>query len=498
MIKISTKILIVFLALFLTAPTFAQDNRRLETKVADVLAQFPAQNGEHSAKLMFQIIETGAPGISKFCDMIVPPGTGNDTQARFALESLAQYAGTQNRETERKLVESSLLAALQKATDKEVKAFFIRRLQYCGGAETVAAMETYLNTTDLYEPALAALFSNGSADAGKVILKNTQGKKDQQLLSMVKVLGQMKYQPAESFLIDLTKTAKVALLKHVYASLAEIGGKASLPTFEAAAKAAKYQYDFAETMVAYLQYANRLAQQGETKLSSQLGETVLKNCTADNQLVYRSSALAIPGFGSNALFLKEIQNKNKVYRNAVLTNAAKQLKSETVGSWIAAMKKAPVETQAEIIHFLANRTESEVLQKAILPALSSENEIIRVEAIRSLAHNQKANAVPVLLEQLKKAKSANEFAEIESALLNTCSGKETGLLSAQLNSAGNEGKVVFIHVLGARRATETFETMMKLCQSENADVKEAAFAALANVSKAENAAELVASLKKID
>jgi len=495
--KIITKnILVVILALFLTMPSFAQDNRRLETKVADVLAQFPAQNGEHSAKLMLQIIETGAPGIAKFCDMIVPPGSGNDTQARFALESLAQYAGAQNREIDRKLVESSILAALQKATDKEVKAFFIRRLQYCGSTETVAAMETYLNSTDLYEPALAALFSNGSADAGKIILKNAPDKKDQQLLSMVKVLGQLKYQPAERFLIDLTKTVKVALLKHVYASLANIGGKASFSTFEAAAKAAKYQYDYAETMIAYLQYANRLAQQGETKLSSQIGATVMKNCTADNQLVYRSSALAIPGFGSNALFLKEIQNKNKAYRNAVLTNAAKQLSSSTVGSWIAAMKKVPVETQAEIIHFLANRPESEVLQKTILPTLSSGDETIRVEGIRSLAHNQKANAVPVLLEQLKKAKSANEFVEIENALLNTCSAKETNQLAAQLNVSGNEGKVVLIHVLGARRATETFDAIMKLCQSENADVKDAAFAALANVSKAENATELIATLKK--
>jgi len=43
MIKLTSKILIVFLALFLTMPTFAQDNRRLETKVADALAQFPAQ-----------------------------------------------------------------------------------------------------------------------------------------------------------------------------------------------------------------------------------------------------------------------------------------------------------------------------------------------------------------------------------------------------------------------------------------------------------------------
>ncbi len=496
MIKISTKILIVLLAFFLTVPSFAQDNRRLETKVADALAQFPAQNGDHTAKLMVEILSTGAPGIAKFCDLIVPPGTGDDTQARMALESLAQYAGAQNRETERKLVESSLLAALQKATDKEVKAFFIRRLQYCGGAETVASMEKYLNTADLYEPALAALFSNGSADAGKVILKDAQDKKDLQLLSMVKVLGQMKYQPAESFLIDLTKTAKTALLKHVYASLANIGGKASFPVFEAAAKTAKYQYDYAETMVAYLQYAKRLAEQGETKLSSQIGTTVLKNCTADNQLVYRSSALAIPGFGSNALFLKEIQNKNKVYRNAVLTNASKQLKSENVGPWIAVIKKAPAETQAEIIHFLANRPENDVLQKAILPALSSENEAVRVEAIRSLAANQKAKAVPVLLDQLKKTKSTNEYSEIGTALLNTTSSKETSLLSAQLASATDAGKVVLIRVLGARRATETFETMTKLCQSENADIRDAAFAALANVSKADNAAELISALKK--
>ncbi len=496
MIKRIINILIVFLAMFVAVPSFAQDNRRLETKVADALAQFPAQNGDHTAKIMVEILSTGTQGIAKFCDMIVPPGTGNDTQARMALESLAQYAGAPNRETERKLVESSILAALQKATDKEVKAFFIRRLQYCGGAETVAAMEPYLNSSDLYEPALAALYSIGTPEAAKQILKAAQGKKDQQLLSMVKELGMMKYQPAESFLIELTKSVKVALLKHVYASLAEIGGKASFATFDAAAKTAKYQYDYAETMVAYLQYANRLAEQGETKLANQIGATVLKNCTADNQLVYRSSALAIPGVGNNGLFLKEIQNKNKVYRNAVLLNAAKQLTPANVASWIAAIKKAPAETQAEIIHFLAGQSEPEVLTKAILPALNSENQEVRAEAIRSLAHNQKAKAVPTLLNQLKKAKDASEFAEIEAALLNTTSVKETGLVSAQLGSASDAAKVVLIHVLGARRATETFDSMMKFAESGNAEIKGAALAALATVAKAENAPVLIDALKK--
>lgn len=496
MIKRITNILIVFLALFLTVPSFAQDNRRLETKVADALAQFPAQNGDHTAKLMAEIVSTGAEGIAKFCDMIIAPGTGDDTQARMALESLAQYAGAPNRETERKLVEGSFLAALQKASGKEVKAFFIRRLQYCGGNASIAAMETYLNTNDLYEPALAVLSSIGTADVAKVILKAAQDKKDQQLLSMVKVLGTMKYQPAESFLIELTKTQKVAILKHVYASLAEIGGKASMSVFEAAAQSVKYQYDYAETLLSYLHYAKRLAEQGETALSSQIANTVLKNCVADDQLVYRSAALAIPGFGSNDLYLKEIQNKNKAYRAAVLNAASANLKSEQIGAWIAAMKKAPAETQAEILHFLGSRTEAEVLQKAILPSLASADVNVKTEAIRTLAHNQKASAVPVLLEQLKKAKTSADFSEIETALMNTVSAKEIAQLATALTTASESGKVALIQVLGARRATETFGTMMKLAQSDKATIKEAAFAALKNTAKAENAPELIDLLKK--
>ena len=498
MIKISKNILTVLLAFFLMAPAFAQDNRRLETKVADVLAQFPAQNGDHTSKLMLQMIETGAPGIGKFCDMIVPPGTGNDTQARMALESLAQYAGAPNREKDRKLVEAALLAALEKASDKEVKAFFIRRLQYCGGSETVVQMGKYLNSADLYDPALSTLKSIGTVEAGAMVLINIPGKKDLQQLTMIKTLGQLKYQPAEPYLIGLVKTTNDQLLKQVFAALANIGGKESYKTFTTAAKSAKFQPDQAETMIAYLQYAKRLAEQGETKLSNKLCTSVMKNSKQDNQLIYRSSALAVPGYGNNELFLKEIRNNNKAYRNAVLNNAATGLKSENIGSWIAAMKTVPAETQAEILHFLANRPENEVFQNAILPGLSSGEEMVRLEAIRALAVNQKSKAVPVLLEQLKTANSDNEQAEIELALLNTCSVREGSLLIAQLGEMNDAGKKVLIKVLGERRATDGFAQIINHSNSGNASLRTVAFAALEKVSKAENASELIALLRNTE
>lgn len=496
MIKISKQILICFLAFLLTCPVLAQDNRTLGTKVADILAQFPAQSNEHTNKLMGQILETGASGIAKFCDLIVPPGTGNDVQARFALESLARFAGAPENSQNRKLVESSLLSALDKATGKEVKDFFIRRLEYCGGAASVPKMEKYLNSSDLYAPALAVLTDIGGEESGALILKNCQDKSGLQLQSMIKTLGDLKYRPAESYLISLAKSNDTALLFQVYGTLANVAGKASLATFETAAKNVKYQPDASATMVAYLQYARNLAVSGETKLSDKLCGVVLKNCTGDNQLIYRSSALTVPGFGTNTLFLKEVQNKNKAYRNAVLNYASVQLNSGNIGSWIAELKKAPAETKAEIIHFLANRPEADVLEKAILPNLSSGEENVRIEAIRSLAINQKGKAVPVLTDQLRSVQSDAVKAEIEKALLICTSGKECGYLVSQLDGMNESGKVVLIHVLGARRATESFAQMMKYCKSENSAVRLAASAALATVSGPENASEIIALLKE--
>lgn len=496
MIKISTTIGLLILALFLAAPAYSQDSRRLETKVADVLAQFPAQNGDHTSKLMVQMLETGADGIAQFCNRVVPPGTGDDTQARMALESLAQFAGRPGQANSRPVVEAALLAALEKATDKEVKAFFIRRLAYCGSSPSVAQLEKYLNSTELYGPALATLTSIGLPESGALILKNLPGKNDLPLIAMIKTLGQLNYQPAEPALIELANRSKGAVLLQVYSALAQIGGKASYRTFETAAKGVKFQPDEAQTMTSYLQYAKRLAEQGDTKSSNKLCESVLKNCTRDNQLVYRSAALAVPGFGTNKLFLQEIKNNSKVYRQAVLNNASVQLNSENTGTWITAHQKAPAETKAEILHMLAIRPEAEVLQKAILPSLDSKDEVVRVAAIGALAMNQQSKAVPALIEHLKKTTSAQEIAQIEQALRTTASVKESDLIIAQLEGMNDAGKVALLNVLGARRATDAYALIKKQAASANPDVRAAAFSAIETTVKAENSADLIALLKE--
>ena len=154
-------ILIALLSVWITTGIQAQDKRTLTTKVADVLAQFPAKNMNSADQLIQEIIGLGEEGITQFCNMIIPAGTGDDTQARYAIESLAVYSGAPEREEARKLVAGTFLRAIEKAKDNEVKTFFIERLKFCGGDESIAPLARLLDDEKLYAPAVSMLTSIG-------------------------------------------------------------------------------------------------------------------------------------------------------------------------------------------------------------------------------------------------------------------------------------------------------------------------------------------------
>ncbi len=491
-------ILTVLLTVMIVVPAFSQDKRTLDTRVADILMQFPAESNENADKLMKEIVGLGANGIAKFCDMIVPAGTGDDTQARFAIASLAQYAGADDSK-DQKLVEKTLLSALAKASDNEEKTFFIDRLAYCGATSTVAAMEQFLSNEDLYSPAIGTLCMIGTDKAAKLIFDNAANATDKQF-EFVKALGDFQYNAAEGFLISKATSSNAAMLQQVYAALAKIGGEASAKTIQNAAKDAGYVAEDTEAVVAYLEYAKQVGAKGNKVLGSKLASSLLKKCKNDDQLIYRSSALKIlrqnQGSEAVSLLLKEIKNDDKKYRNAVLQIAEVGINSNEVSQWISLLKKVSPETQAEILHFLASRQEATVLTNAILPSLSSDQMVVRNEAMMALAINQKNKAVETLAKQLAGIQSKEEFVAAEKALLASCSVKDCGLLVKQLGTQTDAGKNVIVNVLAARRATDYFKEVFALCSSSNNELKASAFSALQRMSKAEHLEELISLLEK--
>lgn len=494
--KYIQKITAIFLGLLITQLTFAQINRTLETKAADILAQFPTEDATYCNRLMQEIIDLGSAGITQFSDMIIPPGTGDDTQARFAIESLARYAGEPGRSEAKSVVQPSLLDALQKANDKEVKAFFIRRLQYCADETSIPALEEYLADKKLYSPAVSFLTSIGGDKAGQAILQNAKQSDGAIQMRLIKALGDLAYTPAEDWLLTTYNGSENA--DQILLALARIGGKASQKVIEAAAKTAGYQKG--PEIDAYLVYAGKLGTNGNKDLSNKLCTLLLKKCTQAGQMHLRSAAVTIlqknKGAEAMPVLLSEIHNANKDYRNAILNIASEILDKNTIGLWIKEMNKVSNEAQSEIIHMLASQKNDAVLNEAILPGLKSESLSVRKEAIEALAINQKQKAVPALLEQLMTSSNAEEREAIKKSLLLSCSKDECKLLAAKMEEMPDAGKVILVDVVGAKRSTDDFQLIYKLCQSQDQTIQKAAFGALKNVASPKDVSDLLGLLKK--
>ncbi len=179
--------------------TYSQINRTLETKVADILAQFPTKDLKHSDKLMREIIALDEAGILQFTDMLVPLGTGDDTNARYAIQSLAIYAGGLNDKIGNNVAEQALLKAIAKASNNEVKTFLIDRLMFCGSNNSIDLLNGELKG-NLFKPALSALTAIGTPEASQVIFEAAKTSNGKKQIALVDALGVLKYEPATDFI----------------------------------------------------------------------------------------------------------------------------------------------------------------------------------------------------------------------------------------------------------------------------------------------------------
>ena len=143
--KIRKIFLIILTILLITSGSYAQDRRTLDTKIADLISQFPAGSTAGLEKLMNEILSLGPEGWTGICSQIQPPGSGDDTQQRFAVESFSRYLSSTKSEDARQEWEKVCIACVATVGDNTVRDFFIRQLQLIGSDTTAEAMKRYIS-----------------------------------------------------------------------------------------------------------------------------------------------------------------------------------------------------------------------------------------------------------------------------------------------------------------------------------------------------------------
>ena len=479
----------------LSIGSFAQDNRTMDTKVADILAQMPTGDLIHRDRVMAEIVELGPEGFQKIAELLTPAGVGDDTAVRFAINSVARYASDFGMEEERSFVETVLLDAIKQQSHEEVKTFLINQLNLVGGQQSVEALHVYLANENLAEPATQALLSIGTKEAARALLSGLSSASEETKVTLVRALGQLQCKTALPEITRLADTENPELRKVSLEALANIGDPDSYKLMLMAAKDVDFNYEPTHAAENFLNYADRLAQNNETDLSKKALKAVFKTNQETGKLHSYSKALAIYtknfGYETLPLLLDAVDNNNKPFRYSALNLAEDLGGIAATRQWIEKAKSVNNDVvKAEIISMLGRRGDDFAVD-FVKSNLESPIPLVREEAITALLKLQEKEAVPALIDHLA---AGNDLEATKTALLQLLDKQHLTPIAAQLHETKGKVKAAFIELIGAKSGSQYFDEVYDLTDSQNDDVRESAFTALQNVSTYDNIRELINKL----
>lgn len=494
MMKI-TKILAALIILLVASnSSFGQDKRTVETKVADLLAQLPANDLKYTDKLMGDMLAMGETGIRQICTMIIPAGTGDDTRARFAAESFSRFLSQKGKETERLMWEKICIDYAVSQKDNGVKDFFMKQLQIIGGDATVQSLKSFLNDKDMCNPALAAIIKSGSQAVESVLAGSLKNKDLPCPAAVMNALAGMKSQMAVNEYIAWSSSIDVNTKASALNALARSGSPLAYPVLSKAARDVFYRWEVSGATAALLNYADNAGQNGDIKTMDRICMLVISKCKDKLTVQNKSAALAIytkyHGLGAMKELTKAAANPDKTYRNAAFNASMLIPEKEIVTRWIEYFQKAVPEAKPEIISMLGNRKDESALP-LIRTSLSNPDQKVRTAAAAAIAKMEGAKSAGELIAYLKNSPDPADQESAKSALMSVSGSREVELLKPVLKDGSDAARKSVIELLAWSKNGQYFSDVLPFTSSADQNVRSAAFGALANLAGPADQEELI-------
>lgn len=489
---------IIFL-IFILAPLVlqAQDQRLVKTKVADALALLPATDNQQAARVFQDLINLGDEGLSLVTDGVQPNGVAEGIPSRYAVSLLTHYATTQEQKSK---IEKAYLAALKKATNTEIKSYFMDNLKVVGSNESVAVLKEYIGDKESYDPAISTLVRIGSDDASKALMNALPNQPASAQVRLIKALGELNYQPAVASITAFASSENPLLKKQALWTIALLADASSYPVLLQQAKNVGFKNDPTEATTALVEYLHQMTNKGNSALVKEISKALLDNTTDASQQHFRLAGLKgfvhIDPQESVSTLIKEGSRFDAEYQKEVLKIAVSSAGSPSaLKLWQKEYNKSTGSAQADILSMLskANRNDGFV-ETMLLPALSSSNQPTRVAAASEIASYRNKKFTPALLDYLLRSTDDAEISAAKAALLQVADKDTDVLITQKLEAAQSKNKVALLQILSARRAVDHFAVIAKQTSSGDATVKDAAYNALPNISSASNVSELLKML----
>lgn len=488
---------VLLVALFCYTGSHAQTdpNRTVKTKVADLLAQLPAQDATTYNKVMSELLSTGEEGLLQIMALYKEPQQGDNTLIEYAVTGMSRYVKD---EQQRRQFVYSLLKALRQTSSKEGQFYLITTLRLVGDEECVKALLSYLQDERLADVTARTLVTINTNNARVGIIEAMKTATGNPLLSVVKAAGDMKISAAEPKLLEYVAQNENPVLKQVASdALAQLGTIASLKVLQKDAAAEKYVYDNKWTATEpYLLLLNRLVKEGNKDAIKQ-ATSLMNSCNADNQIHVKSAALRMLvvhyGEAGMPLLVKAMKSKSRNYRMAALDDANTYFGDKAEALMLKQLKKADEPAKVDILSYLGTRKDEKAVSQ-IIPLAQSANKEVAAAAIKALGLIGGADACKELATQF--AGEDDVLLKATESAFRSFKGNIGEALLAGIDTYSPKGVSIAIALLGDRATVAAGEKVFSLLESSDAAKSAAAYAALKGVSQQKDLSKLFPLLNK--
>ncbi|WP_423148194.1 DUF1080 domain-containing protein [Rubrolithibacter danxiaensis] len=475
-----------------------KDQRTITTKIADLLAQLPAQNSEQLKAAMEQVSAMGEDGIAKMAGMLSENPDAN-SKIEYAVNSFSYYVMQPGKENLRGMAVKAYCDAIPNVSRKENKAFLLSQIQIAGKNDAVACLQKYLNDEALCDPAARALVKINTDQSNTVLMEALQNAQGSCRLSLVEALGDTHYSKALALITPLVNTSDKKLTKVALYALANIADPSSEGILSAAASKNNFTFDETEATYAYLQYAENLNHKGQKEQAYKIAESLLKNPALNDDVHTRTVALKIladvRGPESVALLADAATDKDAEYRAAALKFAGNYYTPSSADIWLGKIKKAEEPVQASIITMLGSHDAKAALP-VITKKLKSKNDEVKIAAITAAGKIGQQQSLDDLLKVMRKG-NKEEIAAVKSSILTMKGDDITAEVADALPRMKSEAQVALLEVLSARAAHAQINTVFSLLKSKDQQVRMAALSALKSMAGEDNLRQLFALLTEV-
>jgi HEAT repeat protein len=468
----------------------------LKGRVSAILARFPAEAPATKGALCAEVLALGPEAIADVCARVLPPGKGDDSRARFAVNGLAVHVMRPGAETERALFARSLLGSLARAQDESVAAFFLSQVQLVGKQESVRPLAKYLVDETLAGPATAALLAIGGPSSAEAILKALDKAPRSAGLALLQALGEARSREAVKKILPFADSADEGLRQAARFALANIGDPVAGPALSRSRVVASYRERAAAPSL-YLLYARRLVESGRKTEGLEAARAVLESYRHPGESQHASAALAlvVSTVGAPALpdLLAAGGSPDLAFRGSALTLAERIPGSEATLRWVEKAGTASPEVRADVVAMLGQRGDPAALP-LVRESLRSSDEVVRLAAIPAAARLGGSAVLPDLLPLLGSA-GAGESAALKVVLLGFPGPVVVPEAARLLDSTPPPAKAALIEVLGEKGARGEIERVFRLSEDADPAIREASLRALASLAGDADLPRLVAKLE---